>query len=251
MRNLDLRESIIVKVKMIKLIYDAVQAGTPENQVMLKIRDMIKSIPDFNIREKAWLYRTVKRAADLMYVQEGRLENSQIKNYSVRLNKIEEHANSRKRKMNLVTEMRDNRARGGVFYMTSIHSNPAEDHKDYQGVIYVDRFWRSVLEDDTETRDKVEAYIRNHDTMTVQEVCGPPVYMITRPYCKHFFIELDTDEVLGSSVNKIRKEHSEVNVRTHNINYRKKYYKFREKIHTVLNMESDAAHDRVLIKRQS
>ena len=236
---------------MVKLIYQAVLDKVPEHVILKKVRGIIQNTPDFNIREKAALYRTVKRMADLMYIQEGRLENGQIKNYSTSINKIEEHRNARNRKQNLVTEMRDNRARGGVFYMSSIHSNPAKDHAAWQGVIYVDRYWRSILADDPVTQKKVEAYIRNHDTLTVQEIVGEPVYLITRPYCKHFFIELDTDEVLGSSVNKIRKEHPEAHTRSHNIYYRKKYYKLREKIHTVLNMESEAAWDRKLIKRNS
>lgn len=236
---------------MVKLIYQAVLDKVPEHVILKKVRGIIQNTPDFNIREKAALYRTVKRMADLMYIQEGKLENGQIKNYSTSINKIEEHRNARQRRQNLVTEMRGNRARGGVFYMSSIHSNPAKDHAAWQGVIYVDRYWRSILEGQPDVQKKVEAYIRNHDTLTVQEIVGEPVYLITRPYCKHFFIELDTDEVLGSSVNKIRKEHPEAHTRSHNIYYRKKYYKLREKIHTVLNMESEAAWDRKLIKRNS
>ncbi len=239
-----------MKIRMVKLIYQAVLDKVPEHVILKKVRGIIQNTPDFNIREKAALYRTVKRMADLMYIQEGRLENGQIKNYSTSINKIEEHRNARNRKQNLVTEMRGNRARGGVFYMSSIHSNPAKDHAAWQGVIYVDRYWRSILADDPVTQKKVEAYIRNHDILTVQEIVGEPVYLITRPYCKHFFIELDTDEVLGSSVNKIRKEHPEAHTRSHNIYYRKKYYKLREKIHTVLNMESEAEWDKKLIKRQ-
>ena len=211
---------------------------------------MIQASPDFNIREKAGLYRVIKRTVELMYIQNGKLENGQIKNYSTGMGKIEEHRNARNRKQNLVQEMRVNRAQGSVFYMCSIHSNPAEDHKDWQGRIYVDRYWKSILADDEETQKKVAAYIRNHDTLTVQEICGEPVYLITRPYCKHFFIGLDTDEVLNNGVKKIREGHPEAHTRSHNVYYRKKYYKLRERIHTVLNMEGEAAWDRKLIKRQ-
>ena len=239
-----------MKVKILKYIYDSVLESRPKNQTMKKVRDIIQGIPDLNIREKAAMYRIIHRAADLMYIQNGKLENSQIKEYATGLNKVEEHKNARKRKTNLIQEMRTHRASSGVFYMSSIHSNPAKDHKDWQGVIYVDRYWKSILADDPETQKKVAAYIRNHDTLTVQDICGEPVYMITRPYCKHFFIELDTDEVLGQSVNRIRKEHPEAHTRSHNVYYRKKYYRLRERIHTVLNMESEAAWDRKLIKRQ-
>lgn len=239
-----------MKVRMVKLIYQAVLDKTPEVVILKKIRGIIKNTPNFNIREKAALYRTVKRVADLMYIQDGKLENSQIKKYSTSINKIEEHKNARDRKLNLIQEMRVNRAHEGVFYMSSVHSNPAKDHEPWQGVIFVDRYWRSVLADDEVTQKKVESYIRNHDTITVQEICGEPVYMITRPYCKHFMIPLDTYEVLESSANKIQKSHPEVHVKSHHINYRKKYYKLRQRIHTVLNMEGEAAADKRLIKKQ-
>ena len=235
---------------MVKLIYKAVLNKTPETVILKKVRGIIQNTPDFNIREKAALYKTVKRMADLLYIQNGKLENGQIKNYSTSINKIEEHKNARQRRTNLASEMRVNRARGGVFYMSSIHSNPAKDHALYQGVIYVDRYWKSILADDEEMQKKVAAYIRNHNTTTVQEIVGEPVYLITRPYCKHFFIELDTDEVLNNGVKKIREGHPEAHTRSHNVYYRKKYYKLRERIHTVLNMEGEAAWDRKLIKRQ-
>ena len=238
------------KVQIIKYIYQAVLDKTPETVILKRIKRVIQSSSNFNVREKAGLYKVIKRTVELMYVQGGKLENGQIKNYSTGLNKIEEHRNARLRKQNLIQEMRVNRAQGSVFYMCSIHSNPAEDHKDWQGKIYVDRYWKSVLEGQPEVQKKVAAYIRNHDTLTVQEICGEPVYLITRPYCKHFFIGLDTDEVLGNGLKKIQRDHPEAHTRSHNVYYRKKFYRLRERIHTVLNMESEAEWDRKLIKKQ-
>ena len=232
------------------MIHKAVLNKIPEHEILKKIRGMIQDTPDFNIREKAALYRIIKKTATLMYIQNGNLENGQIKYYSTGWNKVEEHKNARKRKMNLADEMRNHRANNGVFYMSSIHSNPAPDHAAYQGQIYVDRYWKNTLAGDRVVLRGVAAYIKNHNTMTVQEVVGEPVYLITRPYCKHFFISLDTDEVLSNSVNKIQKEHPEAHTRSHNIYYRKKYYRFREQIHTVLDMPAEAAWDRKLIKKQ-
>ena len=238
------------KVTIIKMIYQAVQDKTPETVILKKIRGMIQSTPSFNMREKAAIYRTIWKAADLLYIQNGNLYNSQIKQYITGLGKVEEHKDARQRKLKLAVQLRVNRAEKGVFYMSSMHSNPAKDHRMYQGVIFVDRFWKSTLEGDEETKKKVAAYIRNHDTMTVQEVCGAPVYFITRPYCKHFFIELNTDEVLKASAAKIQKSHPEVREKSHNIYYRKKYYMLRQKIHTVLNMKSEIEWDKKIIKKQ-
>ena len=87
-----------------------------------------------------------------------------------------------------------------IFFVCSKHSNPAEDHKDYQGRIYVDRFWREKVSGDLYYA--VQSYIKNRQIMTVQEVMGEPVYMTTRPYCKHYFIPVDTQTVLGQSEKK-------------------------------------------------
>lgn len=235
-----------MKVRLVKLIHEAVLNQIPQEKVMRKVRDIIDSIPNFNIREKAQMYVLVKKTATLMYMQEGKLYNKQILKYSTGINKIQEHADARGRLTGLRDEMRSHRAEGGVFYLLSSHSNPALGHAPYQGQIFVDRFWRVTTGGDK----RVQAYIRNHDTMTVQEIIKEPVYMITRPYCKHFFIELNTEEVLNNGLKRVRSNHPEAQVRTHNINYRTKYYKLREKIHTVLEMESEAAWDKKLIKKR-
>lgn len=224
-----------MRIKLVKLIQQAVLDNTPERVLLRKLRGVIQDAPDFNIREKRALYRAALRLADLMYTQNNELYSKQIMRYYVDTNKVLEHKNDRDRKLNLVKEMRTHRASTGVFYMSSMHSNPAPDHADWQGVVFVDRYWRSVLGDDEDTKKKVAAYIRNHDIVTVQDICGAPVYMITRPHCKHYMIPLDTDEVLNNGVNRIRTNHEkEVRVRTHNLNYRKKFYKFRDKVATVL-----------------
>lgn len=236
-----------MKVKLVKLIHEAVQNQIPIEKVLMKVRDIINSIPNFNIREKAQMYVLVKKTAVLMYMQEGKLYNKQILKYSTGINKIQEHADSRTRRNNVSEMMRQHRAEGGVFYLLSSHSNPALGHAPYQGQIFVDRFWKSTTDGDK----RVQAYIRNHDTQTVQQIIKAPVYMITRPYCKHFFIELDTEEVLNNGLKKVRQNHPEAQVRTHNINYRKKYYRLRGQIHTVLNMETEALWDKKLEKRQA
>lgn len=238
------------KVKIIKIIHQAVLDKTPEHEILAKLRGMIKNTPDFNIREKRCLYKIVKKTVLLMYYQNGNLYNRQIKQYVTGLNKVEEHKNVREKKFNMTMNMRYNRATQRVFYMCSTHSNPAKDHAEWQGKIYVDRFWREALAYDDVRLKMVAAYIKNHDVKTVQEICGAPVYLLTRPYCKHFFISLDTNEVLGSSINKIKKNHPEAVVHTHNINYRKKYYQIRRRIHSVLNMTAEAEADTVLINRQ-
>lgn len=238
------------QVELTKVINTAV---LEKKDVLIKVRDMIQSIPDLNIREKARLYLAAKKYYDAGLAVDNnravfRPANKIIYRFSVAVNKVLEHKNSRLRKNKLKGQLRDSRATGGIFFMSSYHSNAAEDHKDYQGQIYVDRFWKATLKDDKSTVKKVQAYIRNRGIITVQELCSVPVYFITRPYCKHFMIPLDTFEVLNNGIVRIRKNHPEAKMKTHNVDYRKKFYKTRYRIHTVLGMKGEAARDKKVIQ---
>lgn len=235
------------KVYVVKEIHLAVLNNVPENVLMKKMQDIIRSIPSLNMRECAALYRVVKVLADQMYRQEAVLSNKQIYRWSVNVNKIVEHRNSRVRAKNLAVEMQDSRINKQVFYLCSIHSNPAEDHKDYQGKIYVDRYWKTTLKDDPAVLKKVAAFIKNKSIITVQDICKAPVYMITRPYCMHYFIELDTNEVLNNGLKAVRRNHPEAHSREHHVDYRKKFLNTRKKIHRELGMEVEEARDKTLL----
>lgn len=90
------------------------------------------------------------------------------------------------------------------FYLCSSHRNPATDHKDYQGKIYINQDWRDKVRD-REMQDKIRAYIRNHKIRTIEWVIGEPVYMTTRPNCKHYFVNVDINAVLSSSAKALCK----------------------------------------------
>lgn len=191
--------------RIYRYVNKAVQDGVDREDIFKKVRDIIKDIPDFNIREKARLYVAAKKMIIQAVMQEGDLYKKQLRRFEIDCNKVTEHKNARMRKDDLKIKMRFRRAGGQVFYLCSEHPNCAKDHKDYQGKIYVDRFWRNTLEDDPEMLKAVEAYIKNHDIKTVQWVCSDPVYMIRRPYCKHKMIPLDLKTVLKNSLNKIKR----------------------------------------------
>ena len=93
----------------------------------------------------------------------------------------------------------------GIFYLCSWHKDCAKDHEAYQGKIYVAEDWEERCLDGDQ--GKIRAYIKNHKCLTVQEVVGDPVYMITRPNCRHYFISVPVDEVLHNSAKKLLKEH--------------------------------------------
>lgn len=93
-----------------------------------------------------------------------------------------------------------------IFYLISKHKDCAKDHIDYQGKLYVDDKWRMVLGND----DEVQDFIIENDIKTFQWVTSKPVYMITRPYCRHFFKELTFKEVKKYNIDKLLKKNKMV-----------------------------------------
>lgn len=85
------------------------------------------------------------------------------------------------------------------FFLCSTHKNPAKDHADWEGKMYFDENWENQDWTDAD-RARIEAYIRNHSLKSIQWVTGEPVYLITRPNCKHFMISVPIEDVMKSSV---------------------------------------------------
>lgn len=95
---------------------------------------------------------------------------------------------------------------GLVFYLCSYHSDCANDHVDYQGKIYIDEDWESIVSEEMKT--KVQEYIDAHKVDTIQNVRDGEPYLTTRPNCRHYFTPMSTEEVLGSSVKKMLKDNN-------------------------------------------
>lgn len=106
---------------------------------------------------------------------------------------------------------------GVVFYITSFYGDCAKDHADYQGKIYYDANWKENAPKDR--IDEIQNYIDSKNLRSVQEVMDAPVYLTTRPNCRHYFTAIDIDAVLGaktnSDISKLRSER--------NLNFNGKY----------------------------
>ena len=72
------------------------------------------------------------------------------------------------------------------FYMASKHDDCAADHKDWQGKLYYDA---------KTTNQEVIKYAQEHNLKTLQWVTGKPVWFVTRPYCRHYFVQYSLEEV--------------------------------------------------------
>lgn len=93
-----------------------------------------------------------------------------------------------------------------VFYLASSHNDCAEDHKDYQGKIYIDEKWKALIKDEN-LKDEIQKYVNIHQIKTFQWVTGKPVWFITRPNCRHYMKALKTDDVLTHSASTLTRNH--------------------------------------------
>ena len=175
------------------------------------IRAMLQTRNDLNSREKNALYRKftmLYQIGDEEYWARTRVIEETIK----LMNQIERRSSTRAKDKLINDTLESNRdqALPGIFYLCSYHEKPAKGHKDYQGKLYVDRYWRHTMKQRPELHwleEPIEAYIRNHQILTVQQVVDHEPYLIKRPYCKHFFIPINTWDVLTSSLSAIKREH--------------------------------------------
>lgn len=98
------------------------------------------------------------------------------------------------------------RQNGLIFYLCSSLSDSAPDHALYQGKIYVDKYWENFVTE--ELAEKVQQYIDAHNILTMQEIEEDHPFLNSRPNCRHHFEVMDTEEVLGTSVSKMLKDHN-------------------------------------------
>ena len=165
---------------------------------------LVESYNGLNRNEKAHI---VKVAYDV--AKKAKVYNSQaaqilsqrtvFDRIDIATRKVQAAVNLRRKRIQVRNELRnDNEI---IFFLCSYHSNPAMDHKDYQGKIYVDRYWRTKV--NGVDYYKVASYIKNHNVETIQSIMGEPVYLTTRPYCKHYFTPVSTEAVLHSSAKSL------------------------------------------------
>lgn len=144
----------------------------------------------------------------------------------------------------------------GIFYLCSQHTHCAEGHKDFQGRVYVSENWRERCPDSA-TRRRVASYIRNHSCQTVEEIVGDPVYMVTRPNCRHYFVGLDIEEVMHSSAKTMLKRHDMIKTGVSSYEY-SQYRNYYERLKMLvglrqvcpcLKLEGDITETRRIMKK--
>lgn len=102
-------------------------------------------------------------------------------------------------------QIKNGRENGMIFYLCSHLGDSASDHAPFQGLIYIDEQWESIVSDDL--KEQVEEYIAFNKTRTMQDVENNPPYLNSRPNCRHHFEAIDTYEVLHSTTKTLLRTH--------------------------------------------
>lgn len=218
----------IIMKKGYEIIVRALDEGKSLNKVKKELTAFVNSFSGITRNEKyeIWqeFYKLVRAAR---HDENWQKKISLRKSYDAVLKVVRrvERKKKLREKRALVREQLDSQEY--IFYICSVHQKPAEDHKDYQGQIFVDRFWRQKVKGTDYYA--VLSYIKNHKTITVQQIMKEPVYLTTRPNCKHFFIPLDTYTVLHTSQKKLAEKHR-VKMYT-----AEEYYDLRSRVFSSLN----------------
>lgn len=207
-------------------------------------------------------FSSLKRAknTDLDYDEELKLRKNVV--YSVMKNefkRLEKEKNDLaneyeyRNKRNILTEQFES----GIFYLCSSHIKPAKDHADWEGKVYVSENWAERVT--PEFHSQVAAYIRNHQVRTVEWVTGEPVWMVYRPNCKHYFVEVSVEEVLGNSVKSLLKKHSMYMAEEKQLSYEEVQYKtyyerlkmltYLHKMFDAEDLDKDISETRKLVRK--
>ena len=182
------------------------------------------------------------------------------KNYNLTettIDKLNREITGKEKEKVIKDTVKDARRAGNIFYLCSKHDDCAEDHKDYQGKIYVD--------EKAQPTPQEWEYIKQNGIQSFQWVTFRPVWMTTRPHCRHYFKSLKTEDVLNHSVSQLirnhRMHHKEGKYEMQTIRYktgketlrayeeRLRYHEYLYAIHKTETLRKLISKDKMLIKK--
>ena len=194
------------KNKYLTIIYDGVLKHKPVRDIH---RDLFKATINPNKPLLAYMVKIANRAKkldkgagqyygtaglDVLAMAIFSLFTTDATNYKATklINSEVRKFESEQKFVILTNAWKENRMNGKIFYIASSHADSAEDHKDWQGKIYVDRYWHNYAD----SEGRLEKFIRDNGIRTAQWVTGKPVWFITRPNCRHYFVNYSIEDVL-------------------------------------------------------
>jgi len=97
---------------------------------------------------------------------------------------------------------------GLIFYMCDSFADCAKDHQKYQGKIYYN--------EKAKLSDEAREYIQSHNIMSMQKAMDAPIYLTTRPNCRHAFHVLNTEKVIKNNTSGYKKTFTHGKFETNN-----------------------------------
>ncbi len=216
------------------IIYNGLTHDVPKRKVYQQIKREIAYFasenPGIQVVEKAYLWNTslkmytlsAKQAHfGLKQAKSGKTYEEVLKKRSIasfdvikrnligssELSKVENDIINRIESRWKMSELEEI-GKDSIFFLCDAHEPCADDHKLYQGRLYIRENWENYV-DDPEVAEKINAYLHNHPYMkkqTLEWVLGyksenkePSPYLIRRPNCKHRLEPVSIEEVLGAS----------------------------------------------------
>ena len=187
------------ELRILGIMQNAIVQRVMKRKVLVQIREELKNLARsvklsneelwelWNRSDEMYVRLSRKAYARLRKVEDEDDRASTVFDVLDRLGLIEELENTKNDVANKVEQRRKEEnlketISEGVFFLCSSHINPAKDHEDHEGKVYVSAHWEERCTDKEEQK-KVRAYIRNRNIQTVEYITGPPVYMIFRPNC--------------------------------------------------------------------
>lgn len=129
-------------------------------------------------------------------------KNDIEKTLSRGINEIADKFEAEEKEKAIKATIERNRESYNVFYLASMHDDSATDHEPYQGKMYIDEGWRSVVKDEN-TLKAISDYVARNGVLTFQYITDRPVWLLTRPNCRHYVRTMDSEEVLTNSVSSL------------------------------------------------
>ena len=239
-----------IKIRYLGILYKSILNGESIREIHKKIKKLVKiygiNKTIFNYMQK--FAKEAKKAENIdkffinpiawsiltsLYYKEVQKKELELKDLAIQ------------------DEIKKAREEGKIFYLVSKHSDSAKDHIDYQGKIYIDEEWEKI---DNSAKD----YIEKNNFNTIQWVTSKPVYMITRPNCRHYFKAIEKDKVIKNSIDELIKENNLYSEKGHQIlqttikekyQERLKYHLELYKINKTDLLKKAIAKDRFLINK--
>ena len=93
---------------------------------------------------------------------------------------------------------------GSPFYMSDSHKDCARGHLDYENRLYYDEDYEHGYDLDAATVAQIRKYIKKHHLMSIQEVTGEGIWLITRPNCRHRLVSVPLEGILAGKRYKVK-----------------------------------------------